>query len=379
LALHPDGNLLAAGDRSGTIRLWKLGREGTIDSADHRVWQAHEGTTYSLIWSNDGSRLISAGKDGRVVNWSLAALQSNGLKRFEIDWSNSFCLIPGTELLVTAGRSIVRWNWQAGREEASVVQPESLDEIAVSPDAKLVASIRGRRVLNILSSNGISAQKPSFDWNPGGELEALHFSPDSQSLVISFQPDGTEGQPEAREGRLLGPPNFEAHERIPVAGVRDFSFSPNGLLLAVLHDSGLVLWNLAARTVEWQEAESDYSRVTFSPDGDSLATGGLNRQIVIRKVRDGSIRYLLASHKAAVCSLAFTPDSRTLASASKDGVIKLWHMTTGQELLELRGPGTRCYGLEFADNGRHLLAHVAGTPGRAEIIDFQAAESGPTR
>src|SRR5262249_29636623 len=73
LALHPDESLLAAGDRSGGIRVWQLNADGTIILDSLRNWQAHRGITHSLVWSSDGSRLTSSGREGWVISWRLDA------------------------------------------------------------------------------------------------------------------------------------------------------------------------------------------------------------------------------------------------------------------------------------------------------------------
>ena len=42
-------------------------------------------------------------------------------------------------------------------------------------------------------------------------------------------------------------------------------------------------------------------------------------------------RATLKGHTDAVVAVAFSPDSKTLASASYDGTLKLWDTTTGSE------------------------------------------------
>jgi WD40 repeat protein len=91
----------------------------------------------------------------------------------------------------------------------------------------------------------------------------------------------------------------------------------------------------------------------------------------------GRVKYRLAGHRATITALAISPDGATLATASRDGVIKLWHVSTGQELFELRGPGSRCDGLEFADGGRTLLALVTRDAGTDKILVYKAREGGP--
>ena len=316
------------------------------------------------------------------MNWSLAEIHAEGPRRFDVDWTTSFSLIPKTTSLVAAGHSLVRWNWGTGREEARFVHPQPFQEIVVSPDASLVAAVSGERVLNVLISEKAFHQTPGnpwllWDWNPGGTVGSVCFSPDSRTIAVRFQRDGTDGQPQAREMWLHGPPEFRTPERIPVAGSKAAAFAPDGRRLAVATDTGLVLWEIEKHGVIWNKPQSDIAAVAFSPNGKYLVTGGTNRLVVVRGAADGSIRHQLASHRSTVNALSFSPDSRTLATASKDGAIKLWHMPTGQELFELKGPGPSCIGLEFSEDGRNLIALVDSGPGRRDILVFQSTESAP--
>src|SRR5262245_35631260 len=45
----------------------------------------------------------------------------------------------------------------------------------------------------------------------------------------------------------------------------------------------------------------------------------------------------LKGHKAQVCSVAYSPDGKTLASGSHDKTIKLWDARTGKERATLTG------------------------------------------
>lgn len=380
VALHPAGGLLAAGDAGGSIRVWKLGADGRINSDNFRAWQAHTGNTHSLFWSGDGSRLISAGKDGRVISWNLEAEESHGLKRIAIDPSGSFCLIPGTKSLVTAGgdhRALVRWNWSTGAEEGRFSSSAKYQQVCASPDGNLLAAVKGDRVLEVLPLEECFLSPPHarrflLEWNPGGTVGKMHFAPDSQSFAVSFQPDGTEGRPDAKHLWLFGPPQFGKSEPLPIPGVTRAAFSPDGTKLALAAGTRLVLWDIATRKPLWERGQADTTLVAFSDDGKLLVSGGHTRLAIVWDAQDGRLRSSLAGHRSPIWSFAISPDGNTLATASRDGVIKLWHVLTGQELFELRKAGSHCRFVQFTKDGKQLLALVDGDAQHDEILVFDA-------
>jgi WD40 repeat protein len=64
--------------------------------------------------------------------------------------------------------------------------------------------------------------------------------------------------------------------------------------------------------------------VAFSPDSQTLASGSYDNTIKLWNLASGKELRTLTGHKNEVTSVAFSPDGRTLASSGEDQTIKLW-------------------------------------------------------
>jgi WD40 repeat protein len=108
--------------------------------------------------------------------------------------------------------------------------------------------------------------------------------------------------------------------------------------------------------------------VAFSPDGKILASGGCAKPIDKGACSQGEIRLWdvatrqpigspLTGHKAAVWSLAFSPDGKTLASASQDSTVILWDVAAHQPITPpLKGHADMAVSVAFSPDGRTVAS-----------------------
>jgi WD40 repeat protein len=69
--------------------------------------------------------------------------------------------------------------------------------------------------------------------------------------------------------------------------------------------------------------------------------------------------------------VAFSPDSKRLASASHDHMVKLWDASTGQEVLTMHGHDEPVESVGFSPDGRYLASGGGrpGEPGQLKVWD----------
>ena len=90
-------------------------------------------------------------------------------------------------------------------------------------------------------------------------------------------------------------------------------------------DTGALIRTLAGHT-------GSVNSVTFSPDGNSIATGSGNwwgRTVRLWDAHTGHLIHTLNWHTGGVKSVAFSPDGNKIASDGDDNTFRLWDAPNG--------------------------------------------------
>ncbi len=307
----PDGKSLAVGyarnwDMSQPIDIFVWDVEaafywGQAPGTYYKRLSGHLGIVNAVAFDPDGVHLASGGVDGTVRLWNTTTGDSKLiLKGYPMSEGSLYMLgttlenFPVSSLAFSPNGAILAVGgggfWSPGwlefydvitSQQISMLFPKcdfpcgglsDVHEIAFNPDGTMLASAHGDGIVRI------------WDVANGKEIRELA---DIQGS-IAFSPDGkmliTEGS--LAEGNsataqdLSGGIQFWDVQTgkmvkmldVGVESIRSMAISPDGRILAVVHDRSVDLWEMASGEI-FARIGGDSPVISFGPDGSGLAVG----------------------------------------------------------------------------------------------------------
>ncbi|MGE3804189.1 MAG: sigma-70 family RNA polymerase sigma factor [Gemmataceae bacterium] len=379
LTYAPDGKAIALGaglnplDRAATADLDAPAVEVWDLAPVQRRWQrpGHRGAVRALAWSADGGTLASGGVDRIIRMWDATTGEESAVSKERPDQVIACAYSPDGRTLMLVSESLAVWDLRAGKEVRRVgLGTPPLGAVAFAPDGTALASADVDRRLRLRST-----QTGEVMWESTivqGPFTSVAFSADGTTLATSEQ-----GHRNSRTNSIVAGPlrlwsSITGKEAGRLIGhprdLSSFAFAPDGHALATLCPRDRLCFyqldgNRAARPQEWGMPVGDEwlaGIIAFAPDGARLATTQVNGQgestIVLWDMSDRKKMEHLARMPGAVTAMAWSPDGKTLATASDDLTIRVWDVGTGRELRRLRGHSDRIPSLAYAPDGATLAS-----------------------
>jgi WD40 repeat protein len=317
-----DGGLIASGGDDAVLRIWSLDDLKSSDPKPKHELQGHSSVIQQVSFSPaDPSRLVSAGDDGRIIVWNVQ---------------------------------------RACRVQESKLQAIRIYGIAIRPNGKLVAAAGADgnvRLFPISSENSCIPQKAAgagsaippdreFDVIPDGLL-AGH---GGLVLAVAWNADGTRMASTGQEGsiRIWGPATSSfsiAQLDFETTGkVTRVAISPDARTVAAGDDRGFIhVWNRPAENTEpvvaseafpsWSAHAGGVRALAYIRIADRvvLVSGGDDGRLIQWEIDGKPIAHEMVNGAGPIRSIAVSPDGKTLAAGSSDGIVRLWDVATGTQ------------------------------------------------
>ena len=408
-----DGKFLVAASTDTTIKVWQWQTDLTP-----QILTGHQDWAYSLSFSQDGKWLASTGggSDKSLKIWQIKGDKFILKKTIEkIHEEGSYVAFnPNNRQIATAGSTLRIWDF-----DRIIAHPKSIittsdwnnvllttissnqpeyksidyspngDRIALAAtDSKVTIWEPDRSLERNISASELAVRRVTYShdgqylatagsdkktviWKADGTLirtieghkdwiYGLSFSPDDL-LIASASEDHTIKIWRISDGSLV---RTLKHNNFAL----DVSFSPDSRYLAsVGNDEKLRIWdaNNGKPVKEIPITNNDHWvwKVTFSPDGRYLAVNTTAGVEIFSTNDFKKIRVLNDDGKkmTTLLKINFSPNSRTIAAADVDGIVRLWNVSDGKSLVKYIAHQAAVGDIQFNPNSQEIATTGAST------------------
>jgi WD40 repeat protein len=398
-----DGRLLAVAC-GPTVTVWDVERDASWS------WTAHDRPVTHVAFNLEASELLSTALDGQIKVWNaatgallrnksiggpiVAATASVDFEKVVLaDFDHSVHLVSGRTLAT-------RWS---RKTEAAIAA------IAIQPHGTRVAIAADDGVLHVWDAD--TGRTLDARRSHDGQILALSFSQDGrgfvtvgvdQQVLIWTGPNletrtrwsrGAVGAALSADAELVaigtGPPSTIALRKVStgldvaeLGGSATFqsavAFNPaDGSLLTSDMNASVYVWSTSSgRPRPFYQHNASVAALAVRPDGRMVASGGIDRKILIWSPEDASFQVL--ENDRPIAALVFSPDGRSLVSGDtppngvgdRTAALKMWRIDgNGEPIGAARTLAVGREGFDSVSVSRDSVFVAASGGGMAQLVD----------
>jgi serine/threonine protein kinase/WD40 repeat protein/predicted Zn-dependent protease len=230
--------------------------------------------------------------------------------------------------------------------------------VAFDAEAKRYARMESDKItIRSMEDNRILQTLPGFGSSRSGQRPFLKFS--SQGTYLAVR--GKHGKKRlVQVWKLDDTSKPVLEESTGKSIVREaVEFSPNERFVAYGVDRRIVVRDLSSlNTISEIETENDVSNIHIDPTNSRIATSvdRASQTLRIYSLSTGSAVGPAISHAATICSVAWHPNARWLATGTNRGDLAMWDTRSGRLVTEFHGLRNSILSVAFNRRGTLLMS-----------------------
>jgi serine/threonine protein kinase/WD40 repeat protein len=365
-------------DSSGALVAFGFGKQiilyDRVNLRELRRLSAHSDIVSAIEFSPDGRYLLSRSKDHNTRLWDISGGDPAEISRIVARTQNSNVTYPGLSpdgalAFSVQKSSMFGWEARTGQQTTrddsgdilnAVYSPDNpyalavfanvavVYDMSVSGTPPVVARLGGENEVN----NGAAA------WVPGrtavvtdGNLLALR-DWTQRGVQVQFSKDLIPDDSKL-VSLVVSPDNRY------LVGVSAIDYAPNQTPDPDERAQNIIMWDMitgeVVRTFGADQHNRRINSVAVSPDSTRVLSASSDGTLIVWDIESGRLLTRLSGHRGGVNVGVFTGDGRFAISASEDTSLIQWELQTGQPLRRFNGHTAPVRFLMMSANGVNFI------------------------
>ena len=309
VAFSPDSRTLVSVGDDRQVRVWTTGANQPTET-----FGGHGGRVTGLTFGTAAHTFYTSSLDGAIFAWDLGGSRGFGRTRlFARTSPNAVGSSTPPPLAVEGGRGV----------------------FATSPAPSATVDLLSTATLRLVASLVVSR-------DPTASVGAVAASPDGKEVAVGWSIPSpklnTPGRGSVEIWSTSGAPRLVRTFPGVDVTVQNVAWAPDGKTVAAITGDGLgssstgslFRWDAASGSLLWKRRRPDAGQsLAFSPDSRTIASTWSDRTLLVDAGTGRTIRTIRAL--GGDLALAFA-NVETLATGSYAGIVQLWNTSTGKEI-----------------------------------------------